>query len=91
MTFPVRGELDIGNLAGDYYFLMVILLGMGEEFGDLQKAGRVDKRWRKTQSGKKENESEKPYGSRLLRSLPDAGQCAHDVDVLYVTGNKVQS
>jgi hypothetical protein len=34
--------LDIGDLAGDHHFLAVILLGMGEEFGDLQKTTCMD-------------------------------------------------
>ncbi len=42
VTFPIRRELDIGDLAGDHHFLAVILLGMGEEFGDLQKTAGVD-------------------------------------------------
>jgi hypothetical protein len=42
VTFPIRRELDVGDLAGDHHFLAVVLLGMGEEFGDLQKTGCVD-------------------------------------------------
>jgi hypothetical protein len=42
VTFPIRRELDIGDLAGDHHFLAVILLGMGEEFGDLQKTTCMD-------------------------------------------------
>jgi len=37
LTLPVRRKLDIGDLAGYHDFLAVILLGMGEELGDLQK------------------------------------------------------
>jgi hypothetical protein len=42
VTFPIRRELDVGDLAGDHHLLAVVLLGMGEEFGDLQKTGCVD-------------------------------------------------
>lgn len=42
LTFPIRRELDVGNLTGDHHFLAVILLGMGEEFGDFQKTGCVN-------------------------------------------------
>jgi len=34
---PIRRELDVGDLAGNHHLLAVVLLGMGEEFGDLQK------------------------------------------------------
>ena len=34
--------LDVGDLAGYHHFLAVVLLGMGEELGDLQKTGCVN-------------------------------------------------
>ena len=42
-TLPIRRELDVGDLAGYHHFLAVVLLGMGEEFGDLQQTGCVGK------------------------------------------------
>ena len=42
---PIGRELDVGDLAGYHHFLAVVLLGMGEELGDLQKTGSVDKPW----------------------------------------------
>ena len=43
VTFSIGRELDIGDLASDHHFLAVVLLGMGKEFGDLQKTGCVNK------------------------------------------------
>jgi hypothetical protein len=37
LTLPVRRKLDVGDLAGYHDFLVIVLLGMGEELGDLQK------------------------------------------------------
>ena len=45
LTFPIRRELDVGDLAGDHHFLAVVLLRMGEEFGDLQKTRCVNTPW----------------------------------------------
>ena len=39
LTLPIGGELDVGDLAAHDHFLAVVLLGMGEEFGDFQKSG----------------------------------------------------
>ena len=43
LTLPIRRELDVGDLAAYHHFLAVVLLGMGEELGDLQKTGCVNK------------------------------------------------
>ncbi len=42
-TLPIRRELDVGDLAAYHHFLAVVLLGMGEELGDLQKTGCVNR------------------------------------------------
>ena len=43
LALPIGRELDVGDLAGDHHFLAVVLLGMGKQFGDLQKTGCVSK------------------------------------------------
>src|SRR4029077_7462804 len=45
LALPIGGELDVGDLAGYHHFLAIVLFGMGEELGDFQKAGCVNKQW----------------------------------------------
>jgi hypothetical protein len=90
-TLPIGGELDVGDLAGYHHFLAVVLLGMGEEFSDLQETRCVGKPWYRDEGEQGEYKNQEARGSIMLKRWLDAGQSGHDVDVLYLTGGKVQS
>lgn len=92
LALPIGGELDVGDLAGYHHFLAVVLLGMGEEFSDLQETGCVGKPWYRDKGEQGEYKNQETCGLvTLTRGLVDARQSGHDVDVLYISGGKVQS
>ena len=91
LTLPIRCELDVGDLTGHHHFLVVVLLGMGEEFGDLQKAGCLSTQWYKAEGEQGEQKKEGASCSVTRKRRLNVGPSSHGVKVLYRTGSKVQS
>ena len=83
LTLSIRRELNIGDLASDHYFLSVILLGMREKFGDLQKTGCVSKQWERKEGEYEEWKNQKPHGSFMLTRGPNVGSSRHDFGLYY--------
>lgn len=65
-TLPIRRELDVGDLAGYHHFLAVVLLGMGEELGDLEKTGCVDKQRQRDEGEEEEKRTQEDGCTGLL-------------------------
>jgi len=78
LTLPIGGKLDVGDLAGYHHFLAIVLLGMGEELGDLQKAGCVNKQWYKAEGEQGEQHNQEDGGTGLL----DTQWSGHNCDIL---------
>jgi hypothetical protein len=58
--------LDVGDLAGYHHFLAVVLLGMGEELGDLEKTGCVDKHRQRDEGEEEEKRTQEDGCTGLL-------------------------
>ncbi len=78
LTLPVRRKLNIGYLTGDGDHLMVVLIRMGKEFGDVQDS-------RRTQRGGLEqgNKNERPNRSENEQAKSSVYCPSHPAVALY--------